>query len=171
MEIRRLFWGFEITAQWPQFPRDGRQILPKDRHATIAFLGNVDYDMLKPFINNYEPEINIQPSGIFNRLILLPNEKKSRIISLGGHINNLDMCMTEVNRIKKGMSMLGFKIDERDWLFHVTIARKPFNIKLWKGLNILIPFRLSGICLYQSIQSLIYEKLHTFPIGFNNKTT
>jgi 2'-5' RNA ligase len=169
MDTRRLFWGFEVHAQWPQFPHDGRIIEPESRHATVVFLGEVDYNILKPFIESYRPSINSTPTGYFDHIMFLPNKRKARVISLGGKINEMSQCTSEVQRIKRGMDDLGLSTEEREWLFHVTVARAPFNREIWDNWlatkhPLHIPFSLSSISLYQSLPSLTYKKLHSFPL-------
>jgi RNA 2',3'-cyclic 3'-phosphodiesterase len=169
MDTRRLFWGFEVLAQWPQFPQDGRIIEPASRHATMVFLGDTDHDILKPFIENYKPGITAAPTGYFDHIMFLPNKRKARVISLGGKINEMSQCVGEVQRLKRGMEALGLRTEEREWLFHVTVARAPFRPELWESMlgersGLHVPFRLVSISLYQSMPNLTYKKLHSLPL-------
>ena len=175
MDLKRLFWGFEVHAQWPQFPHDGRIIEPGSRHATMVFLGETDHDILKPFIESYRPAITSTPTGYFDHIMFLPNKRKAHVISLGGKINEMTQCMSEVQRIKRGMNALGIKTEEREWLFHVTVARAPFRQKpqelqkLWESAlgaqpKLHVPFSIASISLYQSMPDLTYKKLHSFPL-------
>ncbi|MEI6079562.1 MAG: hypothetical protein WCQ53_02860, partial [bacterium] len=120
MDKRRLFWGFEVDAKWPELPKDGRIVEPGSRHATMLFLGEVDYEVLKPFIDTYKPDISATPSGVLDKLLFLPNKKKPRVVSIGGYLNEPAPCLNEIKRVKKEMELLGFKTEDREWLLHIT---------------------------------------------------
>ncbi|MBI5273490.1 MAG: hypothetical protein HY860_00360, partial [Chlamydiales bacterium] len=67
--IKRLFFGFSLTAPWEELSPPARLLKEEDRHLTIYFLGNVPLFSLEglPF-----PSFSIGAVGIFDHLLFLP---------------------------------------------------------------------------------------------------
>ena len=171
-----MFWGFELAIDWPALPQDGRIVSSESRHATIAFLGNIDLSIIKNYAERYKPEVDSVLSGHIDKFVSLPNMSKPRVLCLSGRLDDESKTLKVVDQIKNDMMNLGIKIEKRKWLFHVTVARAPFKNKniaslameYWRkntqGAESRANFYFKNICLYQSLPGLKYEKLYSYEL-------
>src|SRR5689334_14275078 len=81
-EEKRLFFGAEVLAPWPdEFPT-GRTILEQFRHITLAFLGHVSLQKLLEKIPTLPlPTCTLSPLAKSESLLFLP-EQNPRVVSL-----------------------------------------------------------------------------------------
>lgn len=157
MTQRRLFFGFEVKAPWETpFPK-GRLIPTESLHLTLAFLGDTDFKSQIP-----PPPEFIGQCGICPKLLFLP-EHNPRVVAL-----EVDFFNPFVLEYQKALSLwlesLGYTLDARPFLPHVTLARAPFEVKEWKYSFAPIPFMTTSLNLYESHDNLIYKKLWTHPL-------
>jgi len=109
-------------------------VKPENLHLTLHFLGGLDKEQIEKIDNilslivpkYHSFELKIKDFGAF------PNLNQPRVLYINCqeiNNNNLKKLREEIGeKIKK----IGFKIDERPWQIHLTIARikKPINLKL-----------------------------------------
>jgi 2'-5' RNA ligase len=108
-----------LAALLPQ-AIDGRRVPPQNIHATLAFLGDCTINQeacLRRFVASQNPPpMNVklhrwrswQPAGI---LCVTSDDVDTPL-------------MDYVNRLRDDLTDLGFRLDKRRFVFHVTLARR-----------------------------------------------
>src|SRR5271170_5417229 len=77
---KRLFFGAQVKAAWPQELPPGRLIPEETRHMTLAFLGQSALDASQ-FPQIPKPSFTIGPAGIGSQLLFLP-KSHARVVAL-----------------------------------------------------------------------------------------
>lgn len=164
---KRLFFGLKATSTWPlEFPR-GRLLHPNERHATLVYLGNMDWDKLSIQLSELpQPVFDSGLGGIFDEMLFLPY-RHPHAVSL--HVNFYESQAKIVNyrnelanRLKEKKILTSAKEDT--WLPHVTLARKPFDKNAWKVSFSPTPVIFESLNLYESIGNLRYHSLWCLPL-------
>lgn len=161
-----LFFGFEVAAPWPEAMPSGRIISPTSRHLTVLFLGKHDPAPILSKLNEMPlPSFPIGATSIADSLLFLP-PKNPHVVAyhltfLSGD-QDLLACHAALHDWFKGM---GFNLDARPFLPHVTLARAPYDQEKWKKGFEKIPLITSKLHLYQSQPNLTYTPIWTFPIA------
>ena len=165
IEKKRVFFGAEVTAPWPDRFPSGRLLGESSRHMTLAFLGNVPFEPLREVMSCLPlPDFTVGPSGIFDACLLLPRRRPrvlawhARWLSQGEAIARYQdlMCC----RLRDA----GYAIDRREFLPHVTLARAPMAQREWRRAFKPLPFLVPAIHLYESVGNLVYEPVWTHPL-------
>ncbi len=156
MKTKRLFFGLEVEAPWPlHYPR-GRILAEEDRHITLAFLGETDWEELEKKLDLIPGlPFAVGPAGIATKLLFLP-ERTPRVVSLDVH------WLTQENALLRFQKTLAdfLKIeDKRPFLSHLTVARAPFHPQEWEKAFEMLPVIVKGFHLYESIGNLRYPSL------------
>ena len=162
-DIKRLFFGLDVKAPWPEKNPSGRLLLPDDRHLTLIFLGNVSYSELSSHKNELpSPFWTVGKTGYFSECLFLP-KRKSHCVSWNVTWTD-DPNPIENFRIALQDSLHLFRVIQekrREFLPHVTLARAPFSRDEWKKSFQAIPMYTTSFCLYESIGNLQYKKIWT----------
>jgi 2'-5' RNA ligase len=161
-EIKRLFFAFSVEAPWPHEYPKGRLVDEKSRHITFAFLGNVH-----PVANLSEfpkPDLLLGPAGKTDRLLFLPPHR-ARVVA--SHVTWLSDG-EKLNQLQKKaldwLESLGYQVDRRPLLSHITLARAPFDRKAWEDWFEELPCIITGIHLYESVGNLTYQSIWEIPL-------
>ncbi|MCI0382280.1 MAG: hypothetical protein L0207_04440 [Chlamydiae bacterium] len=160
-EDKRLFFGIEIDAPWPDQYPEGRLIDSSSRHLTLAFLGNVSFAQIQKQLTSFpKGSIKIGPVGKCDKVIFLPNHNHPRVVAyhidwFTGEKNLINLHRELLNWLEKN----GYKTDKRDLLSHISLARAPFETKEWEKSFTLLPILAKAIHLYESRGNLQYEPL------------
>ena len=153
-----------MQAPWPKEYPPGRLIEEKSRHLTLAFLGNIPYPELAPHLSSFPiPHFKFSPCGICDKLLFLPTDAP-RVVS--AHVKWLykaGQLIAFQKNLLQWLKTLQLKVDERELLSHVTIARAPFMEQEWEDAFKTFPIVLSAIHLYESIGNLTYQPLWSYP--------
>ncbi len=161
----RLFFGAEVAAPWPTQLPDGRMLAPEGRHVTLAFLGNTSLPRLLNLLPGAPPPAcRVGPVGRFNKLIFLP-EAKPRVVAY--HIQWLaggEELTSYQELLVSWLRSHGYLLEERSFLPHVSIARRPFVLKEWKDVFRPLPMAIRAIHLYQSMGNLVYETRYSWAL-------
>lgn len=164
---KRLFFALEVTAPWPQNLPQGRCLLERDRHLTLAFLGNTDFPKLQAALSTFPtPPFAIGLTGIFDSCLLLP-ERQPHVVAW--HVdwwdNSLILNQYQVELIH-WLARCGISCDTKrqSFLPHVTLCRQPFNGKEWMQAFHPLPMAISQIHLYESLGHSHYQSIWSFPI-------
>ncbi len=158
---KKLFFGAEITAPWPNTLPQGRLIEEHSRHLTLAFLGNVSYEAH----NIPLPEFKVGLIGVGDHLLFLP-EKHPRVVAY--HIRwplQEPLLLSFQSRLVSQLQQAGHTLSTQSFLSHVTIAREPFVREDWKQTEWNLPFLLKAIHLYESVGNLTYLPLWSHPLA------
>lgn len=165
MAERRLFFGFSVNAAWPMTYPKGRIIDEASRHLTLAFLGNISFDRIENALKEFpKPNFFLGPVGLCDRLLFLP-EITPRVvayhvswISDGGKLGSYH------DQVLQWLKGLGFSIDKRPFLPHITLARTPFTENEWESAFESLPVIVTGIHLYESMGNLRYHSIWELPL-------
>ena len=180
-EKKRLFFGLSVESTWPMTYPKGRITDEKTRHITFGFLGTTTISILnKGLATCPKPDFIIGPAGRTDRLLFLP-EYRPRVVA--HHVKWLscnEKLASYYEHFLNWLQELGFSVDRRPLLPHVTIARRPFDEKEWEKAFEPLPLIVTGLHLYASIGNLRYQSLwchdflpafeeveHTADIAFN----
>lgn len=180
MTIKRLFFAFEVIAPWPELPK-GRVIAEDTRHMTVAFLGNIDFNILEPHLKEIPlPPFSLGFSGHCDHIELLP-PKHPHVVSWHAVLPHIEVFESYAISLDNWLKALGLDTHLRlPWLPHITLARSPFNVKEWNKAFIPTPFYSYKLNLYESFPNLVYKPIwthmltepieeieHTADIGFH----
>ena len=70
MDQKKLFFGFEVCAPWPEELPQGRVLEKENRHMTFAFLGQTDYPRLMDKLPSLPyPPFKVGLSGQFDQCL------------------------------------------------------------------------------------------------------
>lgn len=166
MERKRIFYGLEIKAPWPENLPDGRFLLESDRHMTLAFIGNVDYEEIAPILKNSPlPQRTVGVGGVFNEGLLLPPRHPRCVSWHIDYLTGTDQTIAYQKQLTDYLvqqSLLSEKESKRPFLPHVTICRKPFLVNQWKKAFSPLPLMATNLHLYESTGKLRYEPIWTY---------
>lgn len=165
-ESKRLFFGFEINALWPQDLPKGRILEESCRHMTLAFLGQTDYAKLTEILPALPvPPFKVGQVGHFDRCLFLP-ENHPRVVAW--HLKLLNpkhLFESYYKEICQWLKDRHFHVDERDhFLPHATLCRAPFQIRDWKSQFHKLPFMTKDLHLYESLGQLQYKSCWSYSI-------
>jgi len=161
--IKRLFFGLEIEAPWPQNLPQARSVKESCRHLTLAFLGNIPFSKLRDKLDFF-PKLPIQigPVGQFDACLFLP-QKDPHVIAW--HVNWLENSQAlekSQHLLNDWLRSLDLPVDDRPFLPHVTLGRSPFNSHEWKNQFVPLPLIIKNLHLYESTGQLNYEPIWSY---------
>ena len=146
---------------------EGRAINEEYRHLTIAFLGNVNWELFEPALDAVPvPGLKVGLTGMFDQLLFLP-PGRANVCALHAEWTNAVFDFDAYQQtLAKWLEEQGISIHlhKNGFLPHVTICRRPFSKKEWEDAFSPVPFYLSNFHLYESHPGLIYRPVWTFPI-------
>ncbi len=155
----------DIVAPWPNKMPKGRCIDKKNRHLTLSFLGDIPYPPLKDSLIRFPALPFVTgPAGYFDASVALPFERP-RVLAWHVRFFQDDPLIADFQiTLRDWLADRGYKSDEKEWLPHVTLCRRPFKIEDWKNSFSPLPFYCGGIHLYESVGSLSYNRLWTLSL-------
>jgi 2'-5' RNA ligase len=159
MPIKRLFFALPVEAPWPELPK-GRLIAPHMRHFTLAFLGNIPYELLEERLPELPlPAFKVGFSGYFDQCLFLP-EKHPNVVAWHGVMDQQAASEAYAIALNSWLKGIGLTIHlGLPWLPHVTLARTPFDSNEWKISFSTTPFFVRGLYLYESFPGLQYKPI------------
>lgn len=162
--MRRLFFGFDIEAPWPEGLPAGRIIESRHRHLTLAFLGSVCYAELEEKLGSFpRPEFRLGPVACFDKVLFLPRRRPGMVAwqVKWGQENRVDQYHRSC---QAWLIEEGYEVDKRSFLPHVTIARGSFSPRQWREDFVPLPLYLSALGLFESLGHSRYETLWSLPL-------
>lgn len=164
MDMRRLFFGLEVQAAWMHPLPEGRVLKEKNRHITLAFLGNKSVSLIQKDLKNF-PDLGFRlgPAGRCDHLLFLP-KKNPRLVA--GHIEWVDLQgFVQIHQeLSSWLIAHGHAIDIRKILPHVTVARAPINEIKWQEAFFPFPIVAKSLNLYESLGNLEYRSIWCLPL-------
>ncbi len=180
-EIKRLFFGLDVSAPWPiQLPH-GRVLNEEDRHLTLAFLGNIPVSKIMEILPSIPlPLHRIGLTGFFDQCLFLPNRHPHVV---AWHIQWLEKgnwLSQYQQQLIDWLKRNDFSVSEKNtFLPHVSLCREPFPIGCWKESFSPLPLFTRNLHLFESLGHSHYrscwrlpfklpfeEKEHTADIAF-----
>lgn len=165
-EYKRLFFGIDVSAPWPEELPEGRILDESSRHLTLAFLGKVDFAQLSLVLPTMpQPHFKLGLAGWFSECLFLP-EKHPHVAAwqvewfddpapLLDFYQRLNEWLKEQNLLPR---------EPQHFLPHVTICRSPFLVKQWKKAFEPLPMAMRTIHLYESFPQSHYESCWEIPL-------
>ena len=165
---KRLFFGMEVHAPWPeqlsQMPNSGRIIAAECRHITLAFLGNQSFIALQSLLPQFpSPSFQVGFPGYFDQCLFLP-PRHPHVVAWHLQLYDLQPLAAFQSLLTSWLSKHSLPVDDREWLPHLTLCRKPFDPHLWEKSFSPLPFYCSSIHLYESKGNLSYVPLWSYEI-------
>ena len=165
-ETKRLFFGLEVAAPWPEKLPSGRILDSIHRHLTLAFLGNVPWQPLEKSLSTTPIlPFSVGLVGQFDQLLLLPPSHPHVIawhVNWGDESSAIAQYQKNLVQWLKG---LGYHLDDsRDFLPHVTLCRTPFDKAEWLDQFTILPMMVTNLHLYESLGNLQYNPIWSHPL-------
>ena len=164
---KRLFFALEVHAPWPEVLPHGRYLGPEDRHATLAFLGEITFQPLLEHLNSHFPPLPLKVGlvGTFSECLFLPPRHPHVVAWNVKWLDNCDALVEYRQTFLDWLKKLGYhpKEHEGPWLCHVTLCRNPFDYDDWKKSFKQLPMAVHGIHLYESLGHSKYKPLWSYP--------
>lgn len=165
-DYKRLFFGMEAEAPWPDLFPFGRHLEESHRHLTLAFLGNADFSKLKEALLTFPPPpFKVGFGGQFDQCLFLPPKHPKCV---AWHVDWLEESLSiELfhQTLNEWLDANGFPSDRKHpFNPHVTLARLPFNKKAWQKAFSPLPVMLKTLHLYESLGSSKYLPLWSYPL-------
>ena len=160
-DMKRLFFGVEAHAPWPDELPDARTLRAKHRHLTLAFLGDTSYGKIKSLIPKIpKPKFRVGPVGVFDSCLFLP-KRDPKVVTW--HVEPLggDPMAEYQEELTDFLEKEGYKLDHREFLKHVTLGRTPFRTNQWQKAFKPLPLFFKNLHLYESHSGLRYEPIWT----------
>lgn len=162
-DTKRLFFGMEVAAPWPEHLPRGRLLDPAHRHMTLVFLGNVPYEPLFAQLTSLpHPTFSLAPVGHFDSCLFLPPRRPNVV---AWHVQWLspELLLTYQQTLASYLRKRAYSIDNRPFLEHVTMARWPFDKEEWAKQPFALPVMGRAVHLYESMGNLTYEPRWSAP--------
>lgn len=168
-DSKRLFFAIEVQAPWPEELPKGRLLGVKERHMTLAFLGNVPWPKLEAALQTFpKPAFAVGFTGQFDSCLFLP-PRHSNVVAW--HVRwwseiapLLDFQQQLCSWLSAGQFLPSPHEPQRPWLPHVTLCRAPFDQGAWSKAFQPLPFFTVKIHLYESLGNLRYEPIWSYDI-------
>lgn len=167
-ETKRVFFALEVHAPWPEDLPKGRLLEPADRHATLAFLGEITYTPLIENLNKNFPPPPFQVGlvGSFSKCLFLPPRHPNVVAWQVHWIDDSHALKEYYQTFIAWLKQQEYPLREHpgEWLCHVTLCRSPFDYEGWKKAFKPLPMAIYGIHLYESLGHSKYKPIWSFPL-------
>lgn len=174
---KRLFLGIPLTDEVRRVLKsqlkniDGKVVPSPNWHFTVHFLGEVEEEVHAQLEKTLD---NIDLGKSFNVTIThlgaFPTPRYAKILWIGVTEGGEGVAAIAGN-LAEPLRALGFRIDERPFVTHMTISRfqHPKNLTKWLSHHSLkkITMPITELVLYESVlggDSAQYTKLRSFPL-------
>jgi 2'-5' RNA ligase len=156
-----LFFAMEVHAPWPlQYPQ-GRVLQEKNRHLTLAFIGQTENELI-PFPI---PTFQMGFVGRFDSCVFLPRAHPRVAAWNIQWLENVEVLMEYRKSLISWLRGKNILVKEHpEFLSHVTIARAPFDLKEWKHQFLPMPLYVSSVQLFKSLGFSEYESISSYPL-------
>ena len=159
-----LFFGLKVSAPWPTSHPEGRIVPETSRHLTLAFMGTVPKEKLLSNLQTFPQPPQLLAAGICDSLLFLPPDKPHVVAYNIEWLSQKQELLSFRHALYEWLISLGYQLDERPFLSHVTVARAPFNETQWLSHFTKLPLITRHIHLYESVDNLTYEPIWTYPL-------
>lgn len=164
---KRLFFGLEALSPWPVNLPKGRMLQENERHATLAFLGNVEWNSLSERLEAIPlPSFHGGLGAVFDKILFLPHRHPHVVCWHANFFGALSKVEHYQNELSNWLHEQGFLPlwHQEKWLPHVTLARHPFDLQAWKEAFSPLPVIFKTLHLYESLGNLHYRPLWSRPL-------
>lgn len=165
--MRRLFFAFEVTTPANLKLPPGRLLAEKERHITLAFLGEVDYNLLQLHLDRLpKPDFTDGFVGEFTEVAFFPPSHPRAVVWKAIFHRKERAIRAFQQKLTDWLRVIGFPPTDpdREWVPHVTLCRAPFDSHKWSENFEPRPFMITKFHLYESIGDLRYHPLWTYTL-------
>lgn len=162
MELKRLFFGYEVEAPWFSPMPKGRILAQENRHLTLAFLGEVSYEKLFQQLDEAPKfPFSVGAAGICLELIYLPKRRANALALNFKWLTQEALMLRFQQELVIWLQDKGYSAahSTEQFLPHVTLARRPFDSLAWDETFYPIPLITTHLHLYESVGSMCYKPL------------
>lgn len=161
---KRVFFGVEVEAPWPEHLPTGRFLDEKHRHLTLFFLGNIAFPRLQELLPKVpKPRFKVGQVGYFDEGLFLPN-RRPNVVAWHAIWQRGNAIETYQKELADWLASHDYPMERRPWLPHVTLCRWPFDPKKWAKAFQKLPLITGSIHLYESKGNLTYEPIWSCPV-------
>lgn len=164
---KRIFFGLEACAPWPHPLPSGRLLDEQHRHATLAFLGKINWPEFDARLSQVPaPPFRLGIAGIFDKVLFLPKRHPHVACWHVELFEGKEIIETYQKQLIDWLCSINFSPAhhaEEKWLPHVTLARSPFNLNRWRSDFKPLPVVFNRLNLYESLGKSQYAILHSWP--------
>lgn len=164
--LKRLFFGWEISAPWPLKTPPGRVLDEHCRHFTLAFLGQTDFSKLSGLLPSFPPPpFRVDRTGRFTECQFFPPRRHNVAAWNIAWFDPEEPIKQYQKQLSEWLVLEDLMQEEsREWHPHATLCRRPFNAAKWVQSFQSIPFSAKHIHLYESLGNLKYASIWSYPL-------
>lgn len=163
-DTKRLLFGFEVHAPWPEMLPDEKTLKAKKRHLTLLFFGNTSYKKIHEHIRYMpKPFFRVGPIAIADSPLRLPNRSPD---ILTWHVEAFgENFIDEYQRlIHDYFEEKGYDLEGKKFIKHITLGKSASLIKEAKKNFQPLPLYFSTLHLYEKHQGDHYEPIWTYDL-------
>lgn len=161
---KRLLFGFETHAPWPEGLPEVKTLKAKHRHLTLLYFGDVSYKKLHDEIRYMpKPPFRVGPVAISDSCLCLPKRSPDIVtwhVDPFGEdpINDYQQTLVEY------FAEHDYDFEKKKYIKHITIGKSvPLKKEMKKHFKPL-PLYCSNLHLYESLKGDQYEPIWTYDL-------
>ncbi|QVL57301.1 MAG: hypothetical protein KFB93_07945 [Simkaniaceae bacterium] len=161
---KRLLFGFEVHAPWPEALPDIKTLKAKNRHLTLLFFGDTSYKKIHEHIRYMtKPSFRVGPVAISDSCLCLPNRSPDIIT---WHVESFgDDPIDEYQRVIHDYFLeKGYDLERKKFIKHITLGKSIALKKQIKKAFSPLPLYFTNLHLYESLHGDRYEPIWTYDL-------
>ncbi len=160
--IKRLFFGMNAEASWPEKLPEGRIIEEPHRHFTFVFIGDEEIEGLLSQLDAFPPPpFKVGLAGFFDACLSFPPRHPHVVAWRANFGRKQEAFLSYQKEAVEWLIARGFgeKKSERDYIPHATLCRSPFDATQWKKAFHPLPVKSDTLHLFESLGHSKYNSL------------
>ena len=161
---KRLLFGFEVHAPWPESLPDMKTLKAKNYHLTLLFFGNTSYKKIHEHIRYMpKPTFRVGPVAFSDSPLRLPN-RSSDVITW--HVEPFgEDVIDEYQRVIYDYFLeKGYDLERKKFIKHITLGKSAVLKKEAKKSFRSLPLYFKNLHFYESYQGDQYEPIWTYDL-------
>lgn len=163
-DIKRLLFGFEALAPWPDVLPDEKTLKARKRHLTLLFFGNTSYKKMYQHIRYMpKPFFRLGPVAVADSFLSLPH-RSSNVLTW--HVESFgENLIDEYQRvIFDYFEEKGYPLEGKKFIKHITLGKNGSIIQEIKKNFHPLPLCFLNLHLYEKHQDEHYEPIWTYDL-------
>ncbi len=161
---KRLFFGFEVHAPWPDSLPEAKTLKAKHRYMTLLYLGDTSYKKIRGLIPKMpNPSFQVGPLGISDASLCLP-KRHPDVITWHVEPFGSDPVAHYQDEVTDFFIKNGYEIEEKKQIKHITLGRSATLKKVAKKTFRPLPLYFSNFHLYESLKGGHYDPIWTLDL-------
>jgi 2'-5' RNA ligase len=161
---KRLLFGLEAHAPWPESLADVKTLKARHRHLTLVYFGDVSYKKLHDEIRYMpKPDFRVGPVAISDSSLSLSNRSPDMI---AWHVDPFgsDLINDYQYELVEYFTEKGYDFDKKKYVKHITLGKSSLLKKEMKKSFKPLPLYFSNLHLYESLKGDQYEPIWTYDL-------